>query len=175
MAIFSVNHDSGFLCYIFLIILRFSLRFYIFSLFRNKKSPVDSSDAESTTSSKASKGEHAQKTPKLHGRIGDTLYIQLPNSETCALPYESNLKMSDLMERVCMKEEYDSTDYFLMLMVDDNKRHGLLDYTIPKETSLLDMFQYSSVKLCPKLIYDVTLNNPADYEHGAFGKQRGEF
>lgn len=68
-----------------------------------------------------------------------------------------------------MKEQLDSTDYFIMLMVDDNKRHGLLDYTIPKPSAMLDMFQYSTIKLCPKLVYDVTLNNPADYEHGAFG------
>ena len=68
-----------------------------------------------------------------------------------------------------MTETLDSLDYFVMLMVDDNNRHGLLDYTIPKESAQLDMFRYSSIKLCPKLIYDVTLTNPADYEHGAFG------
>lgn len=148
------------------IVVAWNIFFIIFS-YRSKT--IDNSDVESTTSSKASR-EHALKHPKLQGRVGDTLYIQLPNSETCALPYEPNLKISDLMERVCMKETYDSTDYFLILMVDDNKRHGLLDYTIPKEMALLDMFQYSSVKLCPKLIYDVTLDNPADYEHGSFGK-----
>lgn len=97
------------------------------------------------------------------------LYIQLPNSKTSRLPYEEDLKISDLIERICMTETLDSLDYFVMLMVDDNNRHGLLDYTIPKESTQLDMFRYSSIKLCPKLIYDVTLTHPADYEHGAFG------
>ena len=74
------------------------------------------------------------------------------------------------MERVCMKENFDSLDYFMMLMMNDNNKHGLLDYTIPKDNAMLDTFNYTRLKLCPKLQYDVTLTNPADYEHGAFGK-----
>ena len=73
------------------------------------------------------------------------------------------------MERICLKEGLDSLDYFIMLMIDDKNQHGLLDYTIPKEKALLDLFQYSSIKLCPMFILDITLTNPADYEHGPFG------
>jgi hypothetical protein len=143
-------------------------------MYRAKKSTSDrfSSD-ESNSSSKSSQraaGNAGKRSKLLQGRIGDLLYIQLPNAQSSSLPYEPNLKMSDLMERVCMKENLDSLDFFMMLMVDDNNKHGLLDYTIPKEKALLDMFQYSSIKLCPKLIYEVTLTNPADYEHGAFGE-----
>jgi len=79
------------------------------------------------------------------------------------------LKILDLMERVCMKNNLDSTDYFIMLMIDDNNHHGLLDYTIPKEKANLDQFQYSSLKLCPKLIYDITLNTSTEYDGVMFG------
>lgn len=130
---------------------------------RHKKaSSNDSSDVESNSSSSRS-GQ------KLHGRIGNKLHVQLPSGNTTVIPYESNLKISDLMERVCMKEKLDSSDFFIMLMVDDNNHHGLLDYTIPKEKAVLELFQYSSIKLCAKFVFDVTLSDPADYEHGAFG------
>lgn len=133
-------------------------------IFRHKKaSSNDSSDVESNSSSSRS-GQ------KLHGRIGNKLHVQLPSGNTTVIPYESNLKISDLMERVCMKEKLDSSDFFIMLMVDDNNHHGLLDYTIPKEKAVLELFQYSSIKLCAKFVFDVTLSDPADYEHGAFGE-----
>ena len=64
----------------------------------------------------------------------------------------------------------DAEDYFIMLMIDDDNQHGLLDYTIPKDSALLDLFHYSAIKLCPVFIFDVNLTNPADYEHGHFGK-----
>ena len=64
----------------------------------------------------------------------------------------------------------DADDYFIMLMIDDDNQHGLLDYTIPKDSALLDLFHYTSIKLCPVFIFEVELTNPADYEHGHFGE-----
>ena len=135
----------------------------------NRFSSDESNSSSHASSSQPSNNTTKNNTNTKRGRVGNLLYIQLPNSKTCRLPFEDDLKISDLIERICMTEALDSLDYFVMLMVDDNNRHGLLDYTIPKESALLDMFRYSSIKLCPKLIYEVVLTNPADYEHGAFG------
>ena len=135
---------------------------------RKRASSVDSGDNNSNHSSRSSKSNSNK--PDRQGRVGSKLYIQLPNSKTMSIPYEAELKISDLIERVCMKENLDSLDYFIMLITHDNHQHGLLDYTIPKEKSVLDQFPYSSIKLCPKLIYDALLTNPADYQYGAYGE-----
>uniref|UniRef100_A0A7M5X061 Uncharacterized protein n=2 Tax=Clytia hemisphaerica TaxID=252671 RepID=A0A7M5X061_9CNID len=132
---------------------------------KNRRTRSDRYSSDESNSSHASSRSGARK----FGRVGDLLYIQLPDARSCCLPYEPNLKICELMERVCMKENFDSLDYFMMLMMNDNNKHGLLDYTIPKDNVLLDTFNYTRLKLCPKLQYDVTLTNPADYEHGAFG------
>ena len=128
---------------------------------RRRQLSNDSSDGDSNASSRGTLGKR--------GRVGDTLYIQIPGRKSAAIPYEGDLQIDQLLERVCMKEQLDSIEYFVMLMTEENHNHGLLDYTIPKGQTPLDSFKYTSIKLCPKLIYDVKLSNPAEYEHGAFG------
>lgn len=135
---------------------------------RKRASSLDSGDNNSNHSSRSSKSNSNK--PDRQGRIGSKLYIQLPNSKTMSIPYKRELKISDLIERVCMQENLDSLDYFIMLITHDNHQHGLLDYTIPKEQCVLDQFPYSSIKLCPKLVYDALLTDLAEFQYGAYGE-----
>ena len=140
-----------------------------------KNQNFNESDGESNFSSKCSANMNEKKIAKLYnkktslqGRVGDTLYVQIQYKSPVHIPYEENLKINELLERVCMKENLDSQDYFLMLITDENLHHGLLGYTIPEDHEVLDSFKYSAIKLNVKFIYDITLTKSADCDDNGF-------
>lgn len=140
------NYYLTFNDYYWKCILKFLLLFHSRRIKRSSSNNGRFSSDESNSSHTSSSKQLANNMrPGQRGRVGDSLYVQMPNNrKTCRLPYEEGLRISELIERICMTaadQSLDSLDYFVMLMVDDNNRHGLLDYTIPKETALLDMFR----------------------------------
>ncbi|XP_065649567.1 protein still life, isoform SIF type 1 isoform X7 [Hydra vulgaris] len=141
----------------------------------NKKNQIfNESDGEtfSCKHSNMNGKKHAKLNKKGHlqGRIGDNIYVQIQSKSSVKIPFEENLKVYDLLERVCMKENLDSQDFYLILITDENLHNGLLGYTIPDEHELLDSFKYSAIKLNTKFIYDVTLSRSINIEdNGLFG------
>nr|XP_047129033.1 protein still life, isoform SIF type 1-like isoform X3 [Hydra vulgaris] len=135
----------------------------------NKKNQIFNESDGETFSCKHSnmngkKNAKFNKKSHLQGRIGDNIYVQIQSKCSVKIPFEENLKIYDLLERVCMKESLDSQNFYLILITDENLHNGLLGYTIPDEHELLDSFKYSAIKLNAKFIYDVTLSRSINIE-----------
>eukprot|EP00794_Sanderia_malayensis_P002640 gene2640-3057_t len=139
---------------------------------RSKHSPRERKKSSLTSTSDSGDNDSVRsnlKEGKEYGeKFGNLLQVQLPNNQTTMIPSDDGMTVFSVISTSCEKRKLVPSDHFLMLLTEDND-NGLVDYVIPPETDLLKDHKYTSIKICKKTIFDVELDNPADYDAGSFG------